>query len=101
MGEPLEIDLREQRAAARRLVGVAAQHEHAKAATLEQPRLADAEPAIDLELVEQRRAHDHLERELGDLPVGAAAVALVGFEPALLLLAPQRGRAVAVERDAA
>ena len=92
--DPREVDLGDHFARSNGLVAVSTQRENAKRPRLEEPHFADAEPAVDIELVDRSVGRDDFERNIRDLAVGAPAVALVGLESATSLVLLKSGGGV-------
>ena len=101
VGDASEIDLWDHLASRDRRVAVTSQRKHANLARFEHPDLAHTQASIHLELIDRTAGDDDLDRDVGDVPICAAAVAFVRLEPPLLFLFAECRRAVAEERDIA
>src|SRR5436190_18510891 len=83
--QPLEVELREERAARRAPVAPGDEHVYLKLAFPPHPDFSDSEPAVNVELLDPTgRPHD-LDREVGAiaLPDGTDDVAFVGLDRSL------------------
>src|SRR5207302_5134518 len=85
-----EVHLGKHLARVDRLIMLAAQRDDARLIILEHPQLSNAEASIDLELVDRRRRHDDLDRDVRNFAIRSAAVTLVRLESALFGLVAKR-----------